>query len=66
MDVGCELEISRMMEAFDQKGTSMVIRVIPKPQKDIDFNILAAFHYQHRVKTVTCESMEAVSRLLSS
>ena len=66
MDIACEPEISRMMEAFDQKGTSMVIRVIPKPQKDIGFNILAAFHYRHRVKMVTCGSMEEASRLLSS
>ena len=66
MDVACEAEISRMMNVFADKGMSTVIRVIPEPQKDIGFNILAAFHYHHQIRTVTHESMEEASRSLAS
>jgi|WetSurMetagenome_2_1015567.scaffolds.fasta_scaffold321116_2 hypothetical protein len=66
MDVNCEAEISWMMEIFDRKGMSVVIRVIPEPQKDIGFKILAAFHYKRRVRNITCGSMEEALRLLLS
>jgi hypothetical protein len=66
MDVACEAEISRMMDVFADKGMSTVIRVIPEPQKDIGFNILAAFHYQRQIRTVTYESMEEAVRFLNS
>ncbi len=65
MDLGCEAEISQMMEVFSRKGMSTVVRVIPEPQKDIGFNILTVFHYQPQVKTATCSSMEEAARLLS-
>jgi hypothetical protein len=66
MDLACGAEISRMMEVFAHKGMSTVVRVIPEPHKDIGFNILAAFHYQRQIQTVTFESMEEAVRFLSS
>jgi hypothetical protein len=66
MDVACGIEISRMMEVFARQGMSTVIRVIPEPHKDIGFNILAAFHYDRRIQTVTCDAIEEALRLLSS
>ena len=66
MDVACEAEISRMMKEFDHKEMSAVIRVIPEPQKDIGFNILAAFHYQRQVRADTYESLEEAVRFLNS
>jgi hypothetical protein len=66
MDVACGAEISRMMDIFADKGMSTVIRVIPEPQKDIGFNILAAFHYERHIRTVTYESMEEAVRFLNS
>jgi hypothetical protein len=65
MDLACEPEVARMMEAFGQKGLSVVIRVIPQPQKDIGFKILAAFHYERQVRNITCESMDEALRLLA-
>jgi hypothetical protein len=65
MDVECGTEITRMMDLFAAKGTTIVIRVIPEPRKDIGFNILAAFHYRKHVQTLTCESLEEAERLLS-
>ena len=40
--------------------------VIPEPQKDIGFNILAAFHYQRQVRADTYESLEEAVRFLNS
>lgn len=64
MELACQTEISRVMELLDRKGVGTVIRVIPETQKDIGFNILAAFHYRHRIQTVTCQTMEEAARLL--
>jgi hypothetical protein len=64
MDPDCETELGRMMELIDQSGVGLVVRVIPEPDKDIGFNILTIFHYPHRPRIVTCETMaEAVRRL---
>ena len=65
MEIGCEKEISWLMEVLDQKGIITIVRVIPEPQQDIGFNILAAFHYKRRVRSITCRSMEEASRHLS-
>jgi len=66
MDVACEAEIGQMMEVLDRKDIGAVIRVIPEPQKDIGFNILAAFHYKRPIQTVAFASMEEAVRFLSS
>lgn len=66
MEVECGAEIGKMMELCDQKGVKMVVRVIPDPMKDIGLGILTLFHYRHRPRTVTCESMVEAARLLSA
>jgi hypothetical protein len=43
----------------------LVVRVIPDPTKDIGLNILSVFHYRHRVRVVTCQTMEEAARLLA-
>ena len=58
-------EIGRVMEICDQKGVSLVVRVIPDPSKDIGMNILALFHYPHRPRMVTCASMLEARKALS-
>ncbi len=65
MDLACEAEISRVMELMKERGLSTVIRVIPEPEKDIGFNILAAIHYDRHVQTLTCASLEQAAHLLS-
>ena len=65
MDAACAKEVGRLMELCAQKGVGIVVRVIPDPQKDIDFNILAIFHYAHRQQAVTCANMEEAGKVLS-
>jgi hypothetical protein len=53
------------MELCDQKGVALVVRVIPDPTKDVGLGILSRFHYHHRPRSVTCESMVEAAELLS-
>ena len=57
MDVDCAAEFGRAMELCDQHGVELVVRVIPDPAKDIGLNILAAFHYRHQPRAVTCKTI---------
>lgn len=57
MDTKCAGEIGSVMELLDQHGVEQVVRVIPKPVKDIGFNILSLFHYHSRPRIVTCKSL---------
>lgn len=64
MDTACLAEIGKVMDLFDQKGVGLIVRVIPDPAKDIGLSILSLFHYHHRPRVVTCETMtEAAERL---
>jgi hypothetical protein len=65
MDLACADELGKMMESLGQHGVELVVRVIPDPRKDIGFNILSRFHYQHPPRTVTCKTMAEAVRLLS-
>jgi hypothetical protein len=65
MGLDCAAEIGKSMELCDQRGVGMIVRVIPDPMKDIGLNILSLFHYSHRPRTVTCESMVEAAKLLS-
>ncbi len=64
MDTACVPEIGRMMEAMEQHGVGLVVRVIPDPSKDIGMNIISAFHYKQQPQTATCETMEQAAKLL--
>jgi hypothetical protein len=65
MSLDCAAEMGRSMELCDQKGVGLIVRVIPDPMKDIGLGILSRFHYPHRPRTVTCESMVEAAKLLS-
>src|SRR6185312_10607576 len=52
--VGCDREIGKIMELFDEKHIGLVIRVIPDPSKDIGLNIISFFHYTRPHRTITC------------
>jgi anti-anti-sigma regulatory factor len=64
IDPDCVHEISRTMQACDEKGVGLLVRVIPDPSKDIGFKILSAFHYAHAPHTVTCETMVEAAKAL--
>jgi hypothetical protein len=57
MDINCATEIGRAMELCEQKGVTLVLRIIPDPSKDIGMNILSLFHYQRRPRIMTCSSL---------
>jgi len=65
MDIACVEELGKMMELFDQHGLEQVVRVIPDPAKDIGFNILVRFHYQHEPRITNCKTMTEAAALLS-
>jgi hypothetical protein len=65
MGLDCASEIGKVMELCDQKGVELIVRVIPDPTKDIGMGILTLFHYPHRPRSVTSDSMVEAAQLLS-
>ena len=65
MDQACVPEISKTMDLLNQKGVSLVVRVIPDPHKDIGFNIMSLFHYRHGLRIVTCDTLEQAGQVLA-
>ena len=65
MDLDCLPSIKRMMDFSNKNGVDMVVRVIPDPKKDIGLNILSLFHYEKRVRIVTCKTLKEASAVLS-
>jgi hypothetical protein len=64
MEIGCADVIGRLMELCDQKGVESVVRIVPKPDKDIGLNILTLFHYKQRPTVVTCDTLAEAARVL--
>jgi hypothetical protein len=65
MDPGCLPHIRRVMDMCNKQGIDMVVRVIPDPRKDIGLNILSLFHYDRRVRIVTCETIEEAQKVIN-
>ena len=65
MDTGCADIVGKMMEAMERHGVELVVRVIPDPTKDIGFNIISRFHYQHRPRTATFKTLAEAAALLA-
>ncbi len=57
MDVACGTHIGRIMDLCRQRGVGRIIRVVPKPGRDIGLNILSIFHYGPSLHAVVCENM---------
>ena len=66
MDVGCAPFIEKAMDMCNEKGASMVVRVIPDAHRDIGLNIMSIFHYRGDVQILTCESLAQADELLKS
>ena len=66
MDVACAPFIEKAMELCNQKGASMVVRVIPDPRRDIGLQIMSIFHYRGDVKIVTCETVAQAKEILET
>ena len=66
MDVGCAPFIEKAMDLCNERGTSMVVRVIPDPHRDIGLNIMSIFHYGGGVQILTCETLAQANELLQA
>ena len=66
MEAGCALHISQAMDWFNEKGISLIVRIIPDPRKDIGLNILSIFHYRRGVRIVTVETLEQATKALGN
>ena len=64
MDDDCAVEIGRMMDLLRESGIELVVRVVPKPERDIGLNILSVFHYGRELRTVSCENMVEAAQVL--
>ena len=66
MDVKCAPFIEKAMDLCNEKGASLVVRVIPDMHRDIGLRIMSIFHYDSGVQFVTCQTLEEADRLLKS
>ena len=64
IDINCAKEIGKAMELCEQRGVGLVVRIIPDPGKDIGMNILSLFHYRHRPRIVTCQTLVEAGEIL--
>lgn len=64
MDVACAPFIEQAMDLCNQKGASIVVRIIPDPHRDIGLQIMSIFHYGSAVRIATCETMAEAVKLL--
>jgi anti-anti-sigma regulatory factor len=66
MDVGCAPFVEKAMDLCNEKGASMVVRVIPDPHRDIGLQIMSIFHYSGNVRIITCHSVAEANEILFS
>jgi anti-anti-sigma regulatory factor len=66
MDVDCAPFIEKAMDMCNEKGASMVVRVIPDRHRDIGLQIMSIFHYSGDVQIFTCETLAQAKELLHS
>jgi len=66
MDVDCAPFIEKAMDMCNEKGASMVVRVIPDPHRDIGLQIMSIFHYGGDVQIFTCETLAQANEILET
>ena len=64
LDVGCAPFIEKAMDMCNEKGASMVVRVIPDPHRDIGLQIMSMFHYGGDVQILTCQTLAEAEEIL--
>ena len=64
MDVACAPSIEKAMDLCNEKGVSIVVRVIPDPHRDIGLQIMSIFHYSGDVQILTCQTLAEADELL--
>ena len=66
MDPACAPFIEKSMDLCNEKGASMVVRVIPDPHRDIGLQIMSIFHYRGDTQIFTCETMAQAYEILQT
>jgi len=66
MDVACAPFIEKAMDLCNEKGASVVVRVIPDPHRDIGLQIMSIFHYRGDTRIFTCETLAQAKEILES
>ena len=66
MDPGCAPFIEKAMDLCNEKGASIVVRVIPDPHRDIGLQIMSIFHYRGDVRIFTCETLAQAKEILET
>ncbi len=66
MNMACAPFIEKAMDMCNEKGASMVVRVIPDPHRDIGMQIMSIFHYGGGVQIFTCETLAQADDLLET
>ena len=66
MDAGCAPFIEKALDLCNEKGASMVVRVIPDPHRDIGLQIMSIFHYRGDTQIFTCETLAQADELLKT
>ena len=64
MDVACAPHIEKAMDMCNEKGASMVVRVVPDPHRDIGLQIMSIFHYRGNVQIITCQNLAEADEIL--
>jgi anti-anti-sigma regulatory factor len=64
MDVACAPFIEKAMDLCNEKGASLVVRVIPDPHRDIGLQIMSYFHYSGDVQIETCQTLAEAMKIL--
>jgi anti-anti-sigma regulatory factor len=64
MDVACAPFIEKAMDMCNEKGASMVVRVIPDTHRDIGLQIMSIFHYGGDVQIITCQTLPEADEIL--
>jgi hypothetical protein len=52
------------MDLCNEKGASLVVRVIPDPYRDIGMQIMSIFHYGGSVQILTCQTLAQANEIL--
>ena len=57
MEAACGPHLGTVMDLCRAKGVREVVRVIPNPQKDIGFALIALFHHRQDLHTRTYDNL---------
>lgn len=65
IELDCVPHLTRIMDLCRDHGIGTLIRVLPKPEKDIGINILSVVHYGQNVVKMTVDTTDEAERALN-